>query len=169
MPDWQIDYREKCRCRNNFFWHSGIPAFTKDLSGLYSKLSSKGPTFQYTVYQLYELAGYLPPHRQFVYVQDVSFFTFLQFFMPERRTSGICFFRYRIEKKCQCWNAPDNGLRKPSPVTECSLTGLSCWMPEWRCRRHRPRYRCPAMVLYFLVERLVLYMFILTCYAVSKI
>ncbi len=35
----------------------------------------------------------------------------------------------------------------PSPVPECSDTGLRCRMPEWRCRWHGPRCQCPAMVI----------------------
>ncbi len=32
-----------------------------------------------------------------------------------------------------------------SPVTECSSTGLRCWISECRCRWHQPKRRCPAM------------------------
>jgi hypothetical protein len=32
-----------------------------------------------------------------------------------------------------------------APVPKCSGTGLRYRMPECRCRRHRPRCRCPAM------------------------
>jgi hypothetical protein len=34
------------------------------------------------------------------------------------------------------------------PVPECYGTGLRCRMPEFRCRRHRPRCRCPAMLVH---------------------
>ncbi len=37
------------------------------------------------------------------------------------------------------------GIRVPSPVPDCSGTGLRHRMPECRCWRHRPRCRCPAM------------------------
>jgi len=37
------------------------------------------------------------------------------------------------------------GIRRLNQVPECSNTGLGCWMPEWRCRRHQPQCRCPSM------------------------
>jgi hypothetical protein len=37
--------------------------------------------------------------------------------------------------------------RMPSPVSECSGTGMRCWVPEYRCRRHWSRCRCPAMCI----------------------
>jgi hypothetical protein len=46
-------------------------------------------------------------------------------------------------------NAGTNGIRGSSPVLECSGTGLRYRMPEYRCRRHRPRSRCPAMPLLY--------------------
>ncbi len=46
--------------------------------------------------------------------------------------SGIQSVRYRI--------------RGPSLVQECSDTGLRYRMPEFRCRWHQPRCRCPAML-----------------------
>ncbi len=60
--------------------------------------------------------------------------------------SGIQSGRYRNEQKYRCRNQSGSGKRGPSPVPECSGTGLRYRMPERRCRRHRPRCRCPAMV-----------------------
>jgi hypothetical protein len=37
-------------------------------------------------------------------------------------------------------------MRESSPVPECSSAGLRCWVPEYRCRRHWTRGRCPAML-----------------------
>ncbi len=61
-----------------------------------------------------------------------------------------------------CWNArmsecpassqSGTGMNKnadagTSQVPECSGTGLRYRMPECRCRRHRPRYRCSALCI----------------------
>ncbi len=53
--------------------------------------------------------------------------------------------RYRNERKCRCRNQSGTGIMGPSPVPVCSGPGLRYRIPECRCRRHRPRYRCPAM------------------------
>ncbi len=39
------------------------------------------------------------------------------------------------------------GIIVPLSVPECHGTGLRCWMPKNRCRRHRPRCRCPALLM----------------------
>ncbi len=65
--------------------------------------------------------------------------------MPNARLSGIWSVRYRNEQDCQCHKQSGTGRRGPSPVPEC-FGRLRYWMPEWRCRRHRPRCRRPAMV-----------------------
>ncbi len=48
--------------------------------------------------------------------------------------SGNQSVRYRNDQKCRCRNRSGAGIR-----------GLRYRMPECRCRRHRPRCRCPAM------------------------
>ncbi len=48
---------------------------------------------------------------------------------------------------CPASSQSGTGIRGPSPVPECSSTGLRYRKPEFRCRRHRPRCRCPAMLL----------------------
>ncbi len=55
--------------------------------------------------------------------------------------SGIQSVRYRNEQRFRCQNKSCTGIRGPSPVPECSGTWL-----RYRCRRHRPRCRCPAML-----------------------
>jgi hypothetical protein len=42
--------------------------------------------------------------------------------------SGIRSVRYRNEKECRCWNQSGTGIKIPSPVPECSCTGLRCQM-----------------------------------------
>jgi hypothetical protein len=139
-----------------FFWHSGIPAFSKDFSELYSKLSSKGPTFKYSILYISSM------NLQGICLHTTSLYTCRLFLFPPSYSSDFRHLIFPVPdwKKCQCWNQPDNGIRKSSAVTECSVTGLSCWMPEWRCRRHRPRYRCPAMVL---SGRAIIVVYVYTC------
>ncbi len=60
--------------------------------------------------------------------------------------SGIWSVRYRNEQKCGCRNQSGTGIRGPSPVPECSGTGLRYRMLECRCRRHQPRCRCQAIM-----------------------
>jgi hypothetical protein len=51
-----------------------------------------------------------------------------------------------MKEKCRCRNQSRIGIRGPSPVPGCPGTGLRYRVPECRCRRHRPRFRCPAML-----------------------
>jgi hypothetical protein len=62
--------------------------------------------------------------------------------------SGIQSARYRNELKCRCLNQYGTGIRGLCPVPECFGTGLRYRMPECLCRRHLPRCRCPAMLIY---------------------
>jgi hypothetical protein len=48
--------------------------------------------------------------------------------------------------RCRCRNQTSTGIKGPSPVPECSGTGLRYRISECRCRSHRPRCRCPAML-----------------------
>jgi hypothetical protein len=59
---------------------------------------------------------------------------------------GIWSVRYMNEQKCRCRKQSGTGIRGPSPVLECSGTGLRYRMPECLCCRHRPRCRCPAIL-----------------------
>jgi hypothetical protein len=47
--------------------------------------------------------------------------------------SSIWSVRYRNEQKCRCQNQSSTGIRGPSPVPECSGTGLRYRMPVCRC------------------------------------
>jgi hypothetical protein len=63
--------------------------------------------------------------------------------------SGIRSVRCRSEQKCRSLNQSGTGITGLSPVPECILTGLRY---RNRCRRHRSRYRCPAIVLRKLIS-----------------
>ncbi len=52
--------------------------------------------------------------------------------------------------ECRCWSESGTGTRGPSLVPEISGTRLRCCMPKYRCRRHRPRWRCSALDIFFL-------------------
>jgi hypothetical protein len=49
-------------------------------------------------------------------------------------------------KKIPMPNQSSSGIRRLSPVPGCSGTGLRWWIPECKCRRHRLRCRCLAMI-----------------------
>ncbi len=59
--------------------------------------------------------------------------------------SSIWSFRYRNEQKYRGRNQFSTGIKGPSPVPECSGTGLRDWMPECRCR-------CPAILIILIVK-----------------
>ncbi len=78
--------------------------------------------------------------------------------------SCILSVRYRNELKCRCWDQFGTGIRGPSPVPKCCGTGLRYRMPECRCRRHRPRSRCPAMLItYFHINHVTHGLMTKTC------
>jgi hypothetical protein len=53
---------------------------------------------------------------------------------------------------CTASDQSGTGMTMPEAVgyqnKGSSDTGLRCWVPEYRCRRHWSRCRCPAMVYY---------------------
>ncbi len=53
--------------------------------------------------------------------------------------SGIQSVRYRNEQKFRCWNHSGTGIRIPSPVPECPVTGMRYRMPAYR-----PPLLCPG-------------------------
>jgi hypothetical protein len=65
--------------------------------------------------------------------------------MPECRTVRLPVSPVPDELKCRYREQSRTGIRRSSPVPECSVTRLRCWMPECRCRRHWTQCGCPAM------------------------
>ncbi len=60
--------------------------------------------------------------------------------------SGIQSVRYQNEQKCRYWNQSDTGRRGPSPVQECSGTGLRYRMPECIQRSLQKMFFSPSAV-----------------------
>ncbi len=154
IPDWTLipecrcrtsaaDYRKNIRCRTNF-----SPAFR------YLHI-----IFQYYIARItpsaavYRRAGCITFHYSTCsvdvhWVMGIPFTTTNNSFFKCRnvRLSGIQSVRYRNEQKFRCRHQFVTKIRGPSPVPECSGTGLRYKIRECRCRRHRPRCRCPAMM-----------------------
>ncbi len=146
------DCRRKCRCRTNF-------------SAAFRLLHM---IFQYHIERItpsaavYGRAGCIHFHSQQYGRAVCSTHTVYPFFKCRNvGLSGIQSVRCRNEQKCGYRKQSSTGIRGPSPVPEkqsstgirgpspvpeWSGTGLRYRMPECRCRRHRPRCRCPAMV-----------------------
>ncbi len=59
--------------------------------------------------------------------------------------SGLKSVRYRNEQKRRCRDQSGTRIRKPSPLRIVPVPAWDTGCPECRCRRHRPRCRCPAM------------------------
>jgi hypothetical protein len=75
-------------------------------------------------------AGCIPLHRQqYRRAGCILFQLYTTLLMPECRTVRRRLVRYRNEKKCRCRKPSGTGIREPSPVSECSGTGLRCWVP----------------------------------------
>jgi hypothetical protein len=127
------DYRKKCRCRTNFF-----PAFRHLHMGFQRPLARITPSA--TVYERAELF-FSTTCSLDVYVSH--------FKMPECRTVGHPVSPVPEWTKMPTPDPSGTGISKPvryrTPIAPAS--GLREWMPECRCRRHRPRCRCPAIVI----------------------
>ncbi len=69
-------------------------------------------------------------------INKFTAYTFVKCFFKCRNAglSGIRSVRYRNEQECRCRNRSGAGIRGPSPVPECSGTGLKYHMSECRCK-----------------------------------
>jgi hypothetical protein len=155
VPDWTlmpecrcrtegVDYRKKYRCRTNF-----SPAFTCDFSISHSKNNTISIClWTCRVYHFPLPAAWtcsrFPFHNHQNKQYESAWCT--PFLMPECRTVRHPVSPVPQWTKCWCRNQSDTGIRGPSPVPECSGTGLRYRMLECRCRRRRPWCRCLAQL-----------------------